>query len=261
MSTINVKFKNYPVLHLAIDSTDIGQRYYNLVKETYDKEPPIYRDTNRYTVEYMSTLVRKAKEVFGWNWEADEYNLENAPLFHKDLEITLKNGFGAIPAEYDYLVHELHYGLHKLEHGIKAQRTAWLQIEWYNDAGFDLDRSFNFNPNLNFGDVKLQNPWVGHGPLQIFEESDFTNISQTCKFHDFVKPGINISTSTLLGRDTNQIIDAFKEHDPMFVEMHGEEKIKHYTGYPVIGHVTNLDDLEQCLKEHILVLDSLSFDE
>jgi hypothetical protein len=96
----------------------------------------------------------------------------------------------------------------------------------------------------------------------MYNERDFINISQTCKFHTFVKPGINISISDFPEITfTDKIIRLFKQHDPAFVEQHGEEKIRHYTGYPLIGHITNLDSLEQCLSADILVLDSLSFED
>ena len=164
-----------------------------------------------------------------------------------------------MPAEHDNLLHELHYGLHILEHGTR-KRVGWLQIEWYNDEGFELDYSFEFSSSANFGDLKFQNPFVGHGPLQMYDEQDFINISQTCKFHTFVKPGINIATGDFPEITAyDDIIKLFKEHDPAFVELHGEEKIRHYTGYPKIGRVINVDDLSLCLQEPILVFESMSF--
>ena len=262
MPMIDVKFKDQPALHLLIDDTDIACQYYDLVKESYSKEVPIYRDSNRYTMEYMLSLAQTAKKVFGWDWMTDEYNLKNSTKFHKDLEVLLgKTGFETVPAEYDHILHELHYGLHILEHG-NTGRNGWLQIEWYNDDGFELDPGFKFQQLMKFGDIKLQNPFVGHGPLQMYYEQDFINISQTCKFHTFVKPGINISIVNFPKITfVDEIIALFNQHDPAFVELHGEETIKYYTGYPVIGRVTNLDSLKQCLTEHILVLDSLSFED
>lgn len=260
MPVIDLKFKNQPVLHLSIEDSNIGWQYFNLVKENYTKSKPIYRESNKYTLEYMLSLVTKAKEVLGWDWRADNYNLENCAVFHKDIEVLLgKTGFNTVPAEYDDLLHELHYGLHILEHGTNT-RVGWLQIEWYNDEGFDLDYSFEFSSSANFGDLKFQNPFVGHGPLQMYDEQDFINISQTCKFHTFVKPGINIATvdfSKITFYD--EIIQLFKQHDPAFVSLHSEEKIRHYTGYPKIGRVANLDDLQTCLDSPSLEFESLSF--
>ncbi len=263
MSKIKVKFENSPELELLIDNSTIGQRYYKLVKENYDREKPIYRDTNRYTVEYMNSLVQQAKELLGWNWSADNYNLENCAMFHKDIEVLLGTvGFDAVPAEYDHLLHELHHGLHILEHGKNIKRGGWLQIEWYNDEGFDLGYNFKFQSSMKFGDLKLQNPFVGHGPLQMYQENDFINISQTCKFHTFVKPGINISITDFSEITYyDEIVKLFKQHDPAFVELHGEEKIKHYTGYPIIGRILNVDDLKKSLTNNILILEYLRFDE
>ncbi len=263
MPVIKIKFENSPELELLIDDSTVGQQYYRLVKENYNKEKPIYRDTNRYTMEYMISLVKQAKELLGWNWSADSYNLENCAVFHKDIEVLLGTvGFDAVPAEYDYLLHELHYGLHILEHGENQTRGGWLQIEWYNDEGFELDYNFEFQSSMKFGDVKLQNPWVGHGPLQMYNENDFINISQTCKFHDFVKPGLNISITDFPEITFyDEIVKLFKQHDPEFVKLHGEGKIRHYTGYPIVGRVLNLDDLKQTLTNDILILEYLSFND
>ena len=262
MPIINVNFARCPTIKISVDPTDIGIQYFNLVKENYNREQPIYRDINKYTFDYLKSLAVEASEVLGWDWIVDNYTIENKAIFHKDIELLLGNtGFDQIPHEYDNLLHELHYGLHVYKLDKNQKRGGWLQIEWYNDDGFELDYSFEFQPELKFGDIKLQNPFVGHGPLQMYYEQDFINISQTCKFQTFVKPGINISTDRfekITFKD--KIIELFQLHDPDFVELHGVEKIKHYTGYPVIGRVINLNDLYACLKTHILELDSLTFE-
>ena len=189
MTKIKIHFKNKPVLHLLIESSTVGNRYYQSVKEMYQKQKPIFRDANRYTKDYMHSLALKVRDLLGWNWITEEYTPKNAARFHKDIEVLLKNGFNNVPEELDEILHELHYGLHILEWP-KFNHGGWLQIEWYNDEGFELDSNFKFKKTMSIGDVKLQNPYVGHGPTQIYVEQDGINISQTCKFHNFVKPGI-----------------------------------------------------------------------
>ena len=103
---------------------------------------------------------------------------------------------------------------------------------------------------------------MGHGPLQIYLEQDFQQISQTCKFHNFVKPGINIVTvAEDEFTDFDDLILKFKQHDPAFVEQHGVNHIVDYTGYPVIGKVENIDLLEQIISYNsALELESIEFD-
>lgn len=261
MSVIDLKFANQPTLHLSIDNNEVGKKYFDLVKATYKKQKPIYRDRLNYNLDYMRSLLIDAKNKLGWTWEAD-YDIIDETLLHKDIEKLLgKIGFKDVACEHDNLLHELHYCLHLLQHN-KPSRLGWLQVEWYNNEGFVLDEKFIFSKGLNFGDVKLQNPWVGHGPLQVYLEKDFTNISQTCKFHDFVKPGINIVTVDFPNfHDVDKLIKEFNQHDPDFVKLHGIEKISQYIGHPVIGKVINLDDLMNVITAPTLEFESLEFHE
>jgi len=263
MPTIYVKFKNYNKLKLVLDNTKLGQQYCSLVKHNYNESFPIFRDRPRYTVEYMLELAREAKEKLGWEWNFDHYDISITALLHKDIErLVGSEGFSAIPAELDNLIHELHYCLHIIQDNNPHKgRDAWLQIEWYNDNGFALEETNIFKQNLEFGDIKLQNPFVGHGPLQVYLEQDFTNIPQTCKFHDFVKPGINISIGDMPAVNPMLVLDAFKKHCNEFVEQHTEEKILQYTGYPVVGKVENLNDLLAVESAPVLELEYIEFDD
>lgn len=262
MPQIHVKFKNYPALHLDIAETAIGYQYANLVKTNYEQEFPVFRDRPKYTVNYMLELAREAKEKLGWAWELEHYDVDVTALLHKDLEELLANGFDSVPAELDHLLHELHYCLHLIQFGENTKRDAWLQIEWYNDKGFELVGTDLFQHNMKFGDLKLQNPYVGHGPLQIFLERDYTNIPQTCKFHDYVKPGLNIVIAEFNKPiDVKEITKAFKHHAPAFVNQHTEQKIIDYIGYPVIGCVTNLDVLTEVAQAPVLDLEGIIFND
>jgi hypothetical protein len=255
-----------PTIICNIVDTELGRRYYQLVKQNYDQQAPIFRDRPRYTVDYMLELAQKAKDQIGWNWQFDHYDIETTALLHKDIETILSNGFDQIPAELDYLLHELHYCLHIIQPKTQGPesgnlRDAWLQIEWYNDSTFDLDTTDIFQHNMMFGDIKLQNPYVGHGPLQIYLEKDFSNISQTCRFHDVVKPGINIAIIDFPYQvEVDKILDRFEKHDPEFVLTHGRKKIASYIGYPVIGRVKNIKDLKLVAEAPLLELDRIEFE-
>ena len=251
MPTIIVKFVDHTELELSIDNNSVGQKYFNLVRDNYKNQKPIHRDRPKYTVEYMLNLAEKAKNLLGWEWEAQSYSIKNTKLLHKDLEILLgKVGFSDVSAEHDELFHELHFCLHNIQFLNKNNaRRGWLQIEWYNNSMLPLDEDFNFITDLKFGDIKLQNPFVGHGPLQVYVEQDFTNISQTCKFHNIIRPGINIVIEDFpIFQNSKHLIEIFKKFDPIFVSQHGEDKILKYTGYPVVGKIINLDTLEQIVK-------------
>jgi hypothetical protein len=114
---------------------------------------------------------------------------------------------------------------------------------------------------MKFGDIKLQNPYVGHHPLQIYLEKDFSKIAQTCKLHDFVKPGINIVIEDFNHNvDNDIVIQNLKSYDSNFVNEQTEERIRKFIGYPVIGRVVNQSDLIEILKLPTLELESLRFD-
>ena len=76
MPKINVAFKNQPILNLAIDDTELGHRYVGLVKDNYLKQFPVFRDSAKYTVEYMHGLAEQAKKELNWNWSHDTYSVD-----------------------------------------------------------------------------------------------------------------------------------------------------------------------------------------
>ena len=244
---ISVKYKHFPELLCKINDTELGQQYYNLVKENYQQQFPVYRDRLRFTREYLSELAEQVNRHFGWSWNTTNLDLSNTAIMHKDIEQLVGDNFERVPEHLDDVIHDLHLGLHLLQDNIKPSRLGWLQVEWYNDSGF-TSTDIEFSRSMNKGDLKLQNPFVGHGPLQIYLENDYTNINQTCKFHTFVKPGINVATLDYAEfANTDDLIQQFRQHDPAFVEQHGTDKIISYTGYPVVGKVIDLDVLDELI--------------
>lgn len=237
-------------VNIQIDSTPLGRQYLDLVHQNYEESFPLYRDRIKYNSQYLFALAEQAKQAFGWEWDLPEYNLTVTPALHKDLERLLgETGFGNVPAEYDTLLHELHYCLHIVQNPRSVNtRIGNLQIEWFNDSGFTLPLTFEFQNQIKFGDCLLQNPYVGHGPAQIDHEDDWSNLDQTCKFHTFVKPGIVIYTGPNMYVNRENILDKFKKHNLEFVNKHTEQKILYYTGFPVIGKVANISDLKKLIE-------------
>jgi sugar diacid utilization regulator len=258
-----VYFKTAAPLHCVIDQTDLGQQYFSLLKQQWQQhQTAIFRDPQRYTLEYFQTLVVRAKNELGWDWHREQYTINQTVVLHKDIEQYLAQGFENIPEQYDELLHELHFALHAIESG--SRRDNWLQIEWFDDNGFKLlEDQYPAKFQLEFGDLRLQNPYVGHHPLYVYEQNDYHNIVQTCRMHDFVKPGINlvIQPTRQPSRefDWNQYITWFRKHAPNWLDQIGEHVLKQYTGHPIVGRVINLDDLRQAIKLPHLEFDRLEF--
>ena len=154
MQQIIVKFKDHIPLFLNIHDTELGHQYVELVKTEYEKSFPVFRDSPKYTVDYMLRLAREAKDKLGWEWNFDEYNIGITAMLHKDIErLVGREGFAAVPEEVDHLIHELHYCLHMIQWNRPVVRSGWMQVEWYNDSGFPLDGTEIFKPELKFGEL------------------------------------------------------------------------------------------------------------
>lgn len=261
MLQFQVKFRDAPALLCQLSDTSLGQRYYDLVRTQYTSDSAaIFRDPQRYTIDYFIQLVEQAHTQLGWDWRRNCYDLATTTRLHKDIEQYLAQGFENIPAEHDEILHELHFALHAIESG--SQRNSWLQIEWYNDNGFDITADdYPGKINLEFGDLRLQNPYVGHHPLYLYQQQDSIDILQTCRFHDFVKPGINlvIERGNFVPLDWNRYINWFHTNGADFIEKYSEADLIRFTGHPVIGHVVNTDDLEIVVNKPYLEFERLEF--
>jgi hypothetical protein len=258
---IEIKFHEHPTIEVVINDTETGRAYFEISKKQHQLQAPFFRDTRDYTADYMIQLAHEAKKVFGWNWLSDRYDTSITARLHKDLENSIgKLGFAKIPAEYDNLLYDLHHCLHAIQFGkTQSGREDNLQIEWLTDNSVPLPASFSFQESSKFGDLILINPYVGHNPLQIYRENDFDFLSTTCKFHDIIKPGI-----VLLSQDTkcdkDAIVEKFKENDQAFVNLHGADKIRYYSGEAVIGRTLNVDVLKQIKRSpSLLILDKVEF--
>lgn len=257
-----IKFANVPALRCQLNATSLATKYLDLLKNQYSLNPnPIFRDPQNYTIAYFQQLVKQAKEQLGWDWQRDQYDIDTTTLLHKDIETYLAQGYSNIPEQHDHLLNELHFCLHAIQSGSK--RDHWLQIEWFNDAGFFIDADqYPAKLHMEFGDLRLQNPYVGHHPLYVYEQQDSTNVNQTCRFHDFVKPGINIvimPDKHHAAFDWDHYLSWFQTHGSDMLQHHGIAALKKFTGHPVIGSVANKDDLRSLLDQPVIVFESISF--
>lgn len=254
MTDILVKYQNFPALEIELVDHQLSHDYKDLVRQNLTT-PAICRDPAQYTEDYFRQLCQRANDELGWDWVRESYPLSVTTILHKDIEEFLARGFHHIPEQYDDLLHELHYALHALQNG-PAQRD-WIQVEWFNDSGIPMPVDFAFVRKLKFGDVKLQNPYVGHDPSFVFRQQDHSKISQTCKFHDLVRPGLNIMTTDLEFQPPGNYISWFRKHAGQWVEQQGEEKILRYTGWPCIGKVKNIDILKKLVNEPVIKFESI----
>ena len=257
---ILVKFHNQPAIEIAVDDTETGRLYFDLTKQQNDQQRPFYRDTVEYTPDYMIKLAQQAKQAFGWDWVSEHYDTSVTAQLHKDLENSVgKLGFEQISEEYDDLLYDLHHCLHAIQFGkTSSGRLDNFQIEWLTDISVTLPDSFEFKESSRYGDLILINPYVGHNPLQIYRENDFTSLSTTCRFHNIIKPGIVLTAPVTITKD--EILAEFIKQAPEFVELHGVDKIRYYSGAAVVGHVADIE-LFDCVKKSInpLVLDHVKF--
>ena len=138
-----------------------------------------------------------------------------------------------------------------MQYGDK-QRTPFIQIEWFNDDGESLPEGTEFTNELEFGDIVLQNPYVGHPPVQCFQQNDYKNIERTCQFHDIIKPGVKINTFEIPVKGYNDH-EKYKlwwhKHCKDFVDRVGWSTIEKYTGWPKVGHVIDKDNLNNIKYE------------
>ena len=266
---INLKFKNQTELLLLIDDTTAGQEYYKLAKSNYEKQFPIYVDqtkqlTSKYTFEYIVSTAIKAKDIFKVDFIKDSYDSTDANVLYDDINKLLSSiDFKDIEEMHDDLLYELHQCLPLILHSTQglSARGGRLEIRWNNDDIVPLPDDFEFSNKLKFGDIRLQ-PFFSKSPIDIYLTKDFKNID-SCKFHDSIKPGMNILLNSYPRfYNIDDLIVEFQQHDPDFVKNHGAEKIRKYTGYPIIGKVENLVDLQRLtLVSSTLELEYLKFND
>jgi hypothetical protein len=265
MPVFYVKFENHPELTIDIYDTELGNQYYNLVRSQAQIEPPLFRDKASYTLDRLSQLVALTNELCNTNWHFDQYDLETTVQIHKLVETMVgqnTQGFCGIQSQYDELLHEIHFCLHEVQGKNTNQlRTGWIQIEWFNDAGFALPESFEFSTRVQVGNIRLQNPYVGHPPQKLYMDNDHSTIFQTCRFHDLVRPGICMAINNFSCEfvNTTEYQQWWSTHALEFVTLHGMNKILHYSGHPIVGQVRNTADLLSLSQSPFLKFECIQF--
>jgi hypothetical protein len=261
MSEITVKFKNCPEFDIELYNNTTVNLFLEILKNNLSKELPIFRDPKKYTEEYLGKLIIEVKEKLGWDWLKDQYSIENTVKFHKDIESLLdKEGdFSKIPGDLQNLIHEAHFCIHAIQYlDIERPRGPFLQLEWFNDDYVNLPKNAEFNQCVNFGDLILQNAYVGHPPIQCWQQNDYKNIERTCAFPDRIKPGIKINLCDPAKKFNWDLYESWwRTNCTEFVNRVSFEKIKYYTGFNIIGKVKNTELLKNILNEPLLEVEKV----
>jgi len=251
MPDLTVLFHNQPPLHIGLFDNQTARLWKTLFADNFQRKFPIFRDMMKYSWEYLEDLIQQVNQLCGWDFPSKVRTLDDTLDLHKHLETTLQPGYHTVPTSWHHLLDELHFALHKIQQGdmeYRPHRGWFLQLEWFNADMVPLPEDFVFTNPSSFGSIRLQNAYVGHTPLMIYQQNDWSKVSQTCRFHDAIRPGLHIMCADPAGQseyDLDHYRQAWIEHAPDFVQTHGWDRIMYYTGHPIIGRVINLDALQQ----------------
>lgn len=242
-----VKFRDAPELLITLSDSDLARDWLYLFNINLERSAPLFRDSVAYSLERLNQLAKQAQQELGWNWNIhDSIGFKDTTQMHKDIENYLSRGYRNITEGQDYLLHEIHICLHFCQQG--NLRTS-MQLEWFNDDGFSLHGyDFKFSHDNTLGAVWLQNPYVGHPPDWIWKQNDHTNVWQTCRFHDWVRPGLVINMQGSIEPsqrpfDQDAYLEWWQTNAPEFIAYHGASHMLANVGHPVIGYVINNQDL------------------
>ena len=261
MKKILVHFEEHQPLVIGLEDSETANSFHSLLAKNLAQSQPIWRDPLKYDLKYFQELCVQIKNKLGWPWQLEQFDLAKAVTLHKDLENYLEKdkSFRNIPGDQQMLLHEAHYCIHNILHmDASMPRGAFLQFEWFNDDHVQLPEDANFVKHPSYGDIELQNPYVGHPPQQCWQENDYKNIDRTCAFHDIIKPGIKINlVKESSSVDMNAYEKWWKTNCKDFVDKVGWSQILKYTGFPIIGKVKNLDHLSTIEGDKSLIFKSV----
>jgi len=263
MKRINIYFKEFDPIEVELINHTVADKFFYLANKHYIEYPIVFRDPLKYTYDYLEKLIVEANEKLHWNCKTQNLTEEDIIDIHKNLENTLNDegDFRSIPEEFDNLIHEFHYCLHRIQHKDKPNRIGYFQIEWFNNEFIPMDNDFSFTNNLKFGDIILQNPFVGHNPLHCYHDDDYTNIDRTCKIPCRIKSGIIMYTIPKAKEiDYNHYYEWWDTRGKSVLDKVGYDTILRFTGEGKIGEVINKDTLREIIETpNILEFDKLEF--
>ena len=247
---IKISIRNHKPLVIDLDKNPMTDVYCAVLKRNLDTHDFVFRDPIKYTPAYFNELCQQIKSQLGWEWIKDSYSIEQTTEMHKSIESALDKteSFKNIPGDQQNLIHEAHFCLHQMQYSNK-NRTPSIQIEWFNDDHEPMPPGVDFVDAPQFGDLILQNPYVGHPPIQCWQQNDYKNIFRTCQFHDIIKPGIKINTNEKGSFNFEKYKSWWFSKCNDFVDSVGWDKIEYYTGFPRIGRVLDKNNLQNIVND------------
>lgn len=259
---IDIKFKNTEVFNIELEKNSVTEKFKTILERNLNKSLPLFRDPGKYDEKYLRKLCGEVKEKLNWDWLSDDYSIENTVRFHKGIEklIDKQGDFTKLDGEIQNLIHEAHFCIHSLQYKNENYKHGFMiQLEWFNDDFEILPDEAEFDTEINFGDVILQNAYVGHPPIQCYQQNDHAQIERTCAFPDRIKPGIKINLMQTKPNafDWKHYEDWWRKNCSAFVDRVGWQTIKRYTGFTKIGKVTDLELFRKILEKEILEVESV----
>ena len=194
--------------------------------------------------------IKKANDLFGFDWPLNPQTQDEYNLMHKDIETA--------PKHKADLLQQIHNDLHvKESHGSKASH---IQVVWSESLGqfyrkkpisYDMpDHAEPFEKELKYGDVYLGFPHVGKSPEVCMLQNDVSNLNQTCKIHNKIVCDILISLSNQTCNTDNDLLLWYEANK---ITMFTKEEMLKYNGWAKIGEVINKDDIENVDKENLTI--------
>jgi hypothetical protein len=255
---IKISMARHQPLVIDLQKDPVVDQYTKVLARNLANDDFVFRDPVKYTPTYFQELCKQVKEELNWDWITDDYSFEQTTKMHKFIESALDKteSFKNIPGYLQNLIHEAHFCIHQIQYmkTARERRSPSIQIEWFNDDYETLPAEAQFMMPPDFGDLIIQNPYVGHPPIQCWQQKDYKNISRTCQFPDIIKPGIKIITKAAVDPFNLQAYKSWWfEKCGSFVEEVGWDKIQYYTGFLKIGQVVDKDNLHRIVDDNELL--------
>jgi hypothetical protein len=193
--------------------------------------------------------ARRAKELFGFDWDLSQLTKENFHHWHRDIEtLDIANHQPATDEKGIFFI-QLHRALHRAEAVVALpQKTLprMLYIKWYEPSMTWPSVPIYDHSEWQPGDVTLDYPHVGKSPLVCLVSGDNAKLQQACRLPDACPPGFHIQL--IPGgqpmHDLQQKLTAWYDlHQDQLVSMFTKEDMLRYAGEFCIGRVIDLNQI------------------
>jgi hypothetical protein len=190
--------------------------------------------------EEFAEKIKKANDLFGFDWPLIPDTQEKYNQMHKDIETASEKTAG--------LLQNIHHDLHVKEAGNNATH---IQVVWSESLGQFYRKKPTgvamppdaepFEKELRRGDVYLGFPHVGKSPEVCMLHHDNSNLVQTCRLHDRITCDLLISITDQTCETDEKLI---LWHEENKITMFTKQQMLKYNGWAKIGEVINKNDID-----------------